>query len=217
MANYIPGLVQIRPQYAGTGDADTPENVTWWQSVGIAPLTIANLTTIQNQFDSHWTDFTSLGSAEDQYIGSIVTDWGSDTGLEKNKVGYTPVNGTGVMPTGAQVAFLISLQVASRFKGGHGRIYIPTLDMSHVEGKSALMSAAITSATTIINNVATAMAASITPNGAYVQQVFRQKTQVVPHTIPPTYRVAFLQPVVNYLVQPQLATQRRRLRKAAHH
>jgi hypothetical protein len=215
MATYIPGLVQIRPQYSQSTDDDIPENVTWWNAEGyVAPLTISQLTAIQAAFNTAWaTLWEHVGSTTNQYTGSIVTDWGSFVGLSVDNSAFTPVAGPGAGQAGDQVAALVSLHEAQRYRGGHGRMYLPGISIANMTGGSSLTTAAQSGVQASLAALVTGMAAISGANAGPVQQVvFHQKSHV-PGTIPPVLIGAFFNPIVGSTCQSKVATQRRRLRK----
>lgn len=215
--NYFNGLVQIRAQYNASGeDRDVPENVTWWKGAFSTGLSLGQATAIQLAFDTAWAVMWSqVGVDSVAYAGSVLTDWSSNTGIESTSVGtFAPVDGTQTDRAPAQAAALISLQVALRFKGGHGRVYLPAI------GNSATTSAMdlTTGVVTLLNEkyllLANAMNAISSGNGGpFVQQLFRFRSADYP-TMPTP--VPALVPIVAANAQQLLATQRRRLRKVAH-
>jgi hypothetical protein len=128
---YLPGLILYKPQYA-TGDPDepdTPENVFWIRyPSGALGAPAANLKTLGLAMDALWGAMWKVnGAALYHFVGSIVQDYSSDTGLEATTVGtFGPVAGevSGFCPD--NVAGLISWQGPwPRYKGGHPRTYLP--------------------------------------------------------------------------------------------
>jgi hypothetical protein len=218
MADYLPNLIQIRPQYTDTGP-DTPENVTWWQGSGslLSPLSEPQLLTIQATFDTAWEAvWSQVGYTGALYKGAIVTDWSSATGLEAPLGAFTPHVGSAAGILGNQTAVLISLQEASRYRGGHGRIYLPAIGAAALATGETVAAAVITSVKGNYTSLVAAMQAiAAINNGPYTQVVFHQKTTLPPRP-PGTPVPAFTRPVTNFVVQPTIATQRRRVRKAAH-
>jgi hypothetical protein len=207
---YQPGLLQIRPQYTDA-DASTHENVTWWLGATPAafPLDAGQLTTIQAAFDTAWeTMWGEIGADATHYIGSVVTDWSSAFGLTVDNTGYTPVAGTHGQESGSQVSALLSLTGARRYKGGHGRTYLPCVGVDVMASGTSLGASPVVSLNSAAVDLQTAMAGIATiDGGAYAWNVYHQK----PHIPPP-----FLEPIVAVVANVRIATQRRRLRKVAH-
>lgn len=219
MPTYIPGLLQIRPQYSIAGADDTPENVTWWLgATADIELTAAQLTAIQTVFDGAWSDFiTAMGSTQDFYTGSIVTDWSTSLGLTVDNTGYTPVAGSATGSSAAQVAALLSLKEQDRYRGGHGRVYLPGLASNYLQTGNSLTSGLVTSLESVVSALKGAMLGIPSSNGGgYSQRIFHQKRQVVPHTTPPTYMTPYLSAISGTVVNTIVATQRRRIRKVSH-
>jgi hypothetical protein len=143
-------------------------------------------------------------------MGSFVTDWSSSVGKQVNNIGFTPVAGTaGAGFAGAQVACLVSLSDGVRYRGGHGRIYVPGVSTSYLIDPSHIQN---TSISTFNGNFATFLAAmaaiSSGDGGGFDLVIYHHRNDVT--------RAVFVN-VVSYSVNALLATQRRRLRKAPHH
>lgn len=209
---YRPGLLQIRPQYAMEPDApDHPENVLWFLSNTHTTPGLSDLTSIGNRFDLEWrTLWEDFGATAMHYLGSITTDWSSNTGLQYSSVGiFDPDPGTQGTATPPQVAGLISLHVPFRYRGGHPRIYLPYLGVGAVGNSpfnDQLAPATITAIQTDFGNVITRMSSSGFLGGQ-IMVAYLHRTS--PDLANPT-------PFSSFTVQPQLATQRRRIRKTAH-
>lgn len=215
--NYINGLVQIRPQYTpGADDRDVPENVTWWKGGFTTGLTLAQAEAIQAAFDTAWaTMWSQSGASAVSYSGSILTDWSSNTGIENDSVGtFSAIAGTQSGAAPSQVAALISLTVALRFKGGHGRVYLPNVGTGALSGNMDLSTGVVTLLNEKYLLLANAMNALSTGNGGpFVQQLFRHRNADYP-TVPTPVPTAV--PIITANANSLLATQRRRLRKVAH-
>jgi hypothetical protein len=218
---YLPYLVKIQAQFKDS-EGRIDECVTWWNQNQDSPLTLTQLQTIQTAFNNAavsstygplvWIPTTC------HYIGAIVSDMSSNTGLFASNAGYTPVAGTGSGTQAArQVAVLISLATTLRYRGGHGRMYLPTISstMISTDGQT-VPSGSVTNLNEWWTALQEAMAALTSPLNCQ-QVVLHERMQVVPHTVPPTYKPAFTTNVSTIVVQSIIATQRRRLRKVAHH
>jgi hypothetical protein len=212
---YIGGLIQIRPQWKDES-ASIHECVTWWQSADPTPKTFAEMQNIVTTFDTIYSAaWASIGAATAHYQGSIATDFTSNTGEQATSVGVAPVAGTVAgLALPNNVALLTSLHIAQRYKGGHGRMYFPCLgstvgiDGDHASNTnvSAVQSdlSAMTNSGVASPNVALG---TVTAGSGLLWCVLRHRASGVP-TLPA---------VVGCTVQALYASQRRRLRKAAHH
>lgn len=209
---YQPRLIQIRAAYDTNVDSgDHPENIFWFQSATGSAPTVSQLHAICNVFDAGWYPvWAKVGTSNRHYIGSTATDWSSDLGLQATSVGtYTPEPGAaGATGMPAQVAALISWSNGQRFKGGHFRTYLPWL------GAGALLASDHNQLDpTVQGNVGTAIDTWLSEMlssgqlGGQTQKLYRHRNNVA---------TAALYSVSEYSVQLGLATQRRRLRRAAH-
>jgi len=212
MNQYLAGLLQVRPQYTADPDApDHPENVLWFQSNTRTTPTVTNLTDIASAFDSNWSDFfNQYGAANTYYLGSIVTDWSSDGGAQVDTVGtWTPTEGGGASAaTAPQVSILISLHIPVRYRGGHGRIYLPYVASGELQSPNYdQISTSLTGRlATYFNDMITGMSGSGVLGGQ-VMGVYRFR-----NTAGKNVFVQF----PTFTVNARIATQRRRNRKASH-
>lgn len=201
---YVPGLMQIRPQYSEEPDApDHPENVTWWLGTTTAPYTLGEIASIAAAFDAKWGPmWNAVGGDNMHYYGAIYTDWGSDTGLTYNSVGtYEGEVGSNGTLQPPNVAALISGQVGIRYRGGHPRIYLPYVGASALtdEYSDSLSPSAVESCTSAYTDLQSIMS---TGSGYRImnQVLYRRKTGDVLRWD-------------SFVVNGLLATQRRRLRR----
>lgn len=209
---YKPGLLQIKPMYEVDVDSgDHPLNVTWWQSTTLSTPGLADLTTLAAVFDFYWSAmWSTLGSSAKHYEGCLITDWSSNTGLEYSSVGvWTPTAGShsgGLAPP--NVAVLLSYNSGERFRGGHFRTYFPYIGNVIITGANSdtVDPAFINGATTAFVSLGTGM------NGSGV--LGGQSQRLYRHRGSPT--LAQLYQIKSFGFQSRLASQRRRLRKAAH-
>lgn len=205
---YQPGLVQLRAQYSQDPDADnTPENVLWFQSGTHTTPTVANLEAMQAIFDTELPNVWKLGAgADSSYMGSVITDWSSSSGVSIDSVGaLTPVPGTGgAASTAPQVAILTSWKIALRWRGGHFRTYFPHIASGVITGtyKDSI-------ATALVNNMNTAW--SVLISGMQSSGILGGQTFVLYKNKDDATTAALYQ-TTNYGVQSLLATQRRRIR-----
>jgi len=210
---YKPALLQIRPQYDPNPDtADHPENVLWFVSGTVTTPTLANLQAIQNTFDGAFSQVTKqVMPTTKSYTGSTITDWSSALGKSWSSVGtFSPVaglSGADAMPL--NVAVLISLHLPIRYKGGHPRIYLPWISFSASAGADG---------NKVLGTVVTAVASNYT---AYEASMLASGTLGGQATAAYLFRndavKANIQLVSSFTVQTTFASQRRRLRRAAHH
>lgn len=213
--NYQPGLLQIRPQYTREG-ASNPENILFWSGTFGTPLTVAQLTAIAAVFDPAWANmWKQAGAASTNYSGSILTDWSSNTGLEYTSVGvFGAVAGTAGTAAPANAAALISWSVPIRFRGGHGRSYLPDIGDTALASATALVSATVTTMNADLQTLITNMHGISSGNGGpFVPVIYKHRNANYPtNPLPVPTVVAVSSEVVN----TNLASQRRRLRRAAH-
>lgn len=207
-SNYVARLLQVRPQYTkDTDSGDQPENVLWLQSGSTGTPTLAQLQSIQSFFDGNWPGvWGPMAYTGAQYIGSVITDWSSNTGLQSSSVGaFTPVAGAGgAVANPPQVCALISYQIALRYRGGHPRTYLPWVANNVIGGTNhdTISSGALTAMTTAMNHYITAMTGS-SILGGQTPVIFLGKNA------PATPRIF---PFATFTMQPIVATQRRRVR-----
>jgi hypothetical protein len=211
MANvYKPGLIQVRPQFFDTDNSKLHEMVTWFVGGFSTPLTISQLNVIQSAYDTAMVNCVNAYAITGlHYFGSIVTDWSTSSGLTILDGGSNLGGGSYSVATPSQVCILQSLHIAQRYKGGHGRMYWP-LPGSNAAITDTPNATAVANLATTYTTLLTAMAAvSSGSGGPFVQYVYRHRNSAL---------LASLQLVSSFTVQPNLyATQRRRIRKVAHH
>ena len=214
MANvYKPGLLQVKPQYTPNPDApDHPENILWFVSATTTTPTLANLVSISDVFDTNWANvWIQVGADPTYYLGSVITDWSSNTGLQYSSVGvFTPQNGLGgTVPSPPQVAALISYHVPVRYRGGHPRSYLPYVAsevLTNVQ-KDTINTSTTAAMASNLNTLITDMKASGVLGGQTMVAYLKKNN--------PTE--ANIQEFPTFTVQGLVATQRRRVRKAPHH
>jgi hypothetical protein len=105
---------------------------------------------------------------------------------------------------------LLSLSGATRYRGGHSRLYIPGVDLTKVssDGRTLTGSAQAT-LETMYDAATTAMGAVSSSNGGPLTPIiWHKKWAANPNSI---------EDVAHRHGQPILATQRRRLRKVSRH
>lgn len=210
---YKPGLVQVRPIYTASDvSGHTPQNILWFQSATATTPTIANLQSMANTFDPLWGNvFVAYAAQNNSYRGSIVTDWSSNAGLQYSSVGvYAGKPGTlSTTAQSAQVAILISYQIGVRYKGGHPRTYLPCVSVSATQGSSGdeVTTSVQTNLVTAMNAMISGMKGNATLGGQ-TQMIYRHRNNAA---------LATLYQFATFSVSAQTATQRRRVRRVAHH
>jgi hypothetical protein len=208
----LPGLVQIKAFYDPNPDtAEHPMNLLWF--VQRAPVTLhqADMQQIAQTFDPLWATFwKQWGCTSRHYIGSVATDYSTQFGQYWDTRGiYTPLAGILTTQLPPNVAALVSLHVAERWRGGHARIYLPWGGGLGVSTSDAnMMTTTTQSALTTDFGLIEPGMNGIAVGGGLSQRVYRQRTDPVK---------AHLMPVTSYTVNFQLASQRRRMRKVPHH
>lgn len=207
---YQPGLLQIRPQYdTEIESGDTPENVVWFLSNTHTTPSQADLTEIQATFDTFWAAaWAEVGSSSAHYTGSVMIDWSSATGLESISVGsFAPIAGATVGLCPPQVAALVSYLIPLRWRGGHFRTYLPYVSSGVLAAglSDTIRASSIDSFNTAFNALITNMSANGVLGGQ-IMVVYKNKTN--PATAE-TFRF------FAFILQPLLATQRRRIRRVS--
>jgi hypothetical protein len=171
---------------------------------------LANLTTIGNLFDTKWVNvWSNYGATGQTYRGSITTDWSSSTGLVYNSVGtFSPIAGTNGESFPPNVAILISFSNGVKFKGGHFRTYLPWVGRS--SGSTTDPSLIITTVQSNISTQYNATNTALVASGVLGGQSFALYGHRNNVTKAQVYAVQ------SYTVNLLLASQRRRMRRAAH-
>jgi hypothetical protein len=210
MSIIIPGLLSIRPQYTQeAADSDRPENVLWWLMNYTGGYSSSQLQDVAEKFDALWINVWGDQASENAYyLGSIIQDYTAAEGLQYSSVGtYTPVAGGSGASTAPQAAGLISLKGYERYRGGHGRVYLPYVGAAALSANQWLFTDATTTATQgALNTLITTM-------GTDTDEWKEGQWGVLRHrkTAPA------LELIYTALFQSVIATQRRRVRKVPHH
>lgn len=209
---YTPGLIQIRARYTNEIDGDHTENVMWLFGSVTTGYSLAQLQAIQSVFDTQWGNLwkNNVGTSTASYIGSVITDWSSATGLSNDStLTFTPVAGAftgGQLPP--QVSGLLSLKIAVRYRGGHGRVYLPYIDRSALTGVNQLSTTVLTGLNTSWPTYTAALNAISSANGGpLVPVIYKFRNDVTR---------AHVWIVTAMVPNALIATQRRRVRKVAH-
>lgn len=212
---YTAGVVQLRVRYGDTASR-VHENVMWVEGSGSPGYTLPALNNlagiVAGDFSAMWAP---LASPAAYLINVLAQDWSSSTGLQGSSITLNTA-GTGTGTIGTDTAVLISLHEGLRYKGGHGRIYLPGLAQSTTTDGITMVTGKHTAAQTAMNSFMSDLQGITMPNGGpFKLIVFHQRRKAVPPATgwqPPSIQIA-----ASSVVQTMLATQRRRLRKAPHH
>ena len=209
-AIYHPGVVLTIPKY-DLGQPTNAANVIAWQTAAVG-LTVAQLQAVQTAFDTAWSGaWKNWTSSSNRYMGCWVVDMASATGNQVTNALYTPVAGVGASTSWPDMTSgLISLHTATRYRGGHGRLYIPggTAASVNADGRT-LTSTAITQIGAMWANTVSALGALAgTAGGPYNPIVWHKKLASSPNSV---------ESITGVVVQSVIATQRRRVRKVTRH
>lgn len=220
---YIEGLVRIQIQFED--ESSRVDEIVCHCTVGDAApsgLTLTQLQAIQTNVDlSVYTgaeNIVAFLASSYHYIGSIVTDQQSSSGLQAGNSSFSPHGGGDANPAlPRQCAGVISLPQAVRYRGGKGRMYVPGLGNDNVQSDGKTLTSTATArlagwAISLQTNLSVVSGISPAPQLC----ILRARTQVVPHTIPKTYEPPFVEVVGTPTCSGILGTQRRRIRKVAH-
>lgn len=214
---YLPNLVKIIPQYQDASGR-THENVTYWTGSVAANYTLAQLSAIAGEFLLNWCNaWAKIGATNAQVIGAVIQDVTSSSGL--SEFVSQPTIGNLSTPAPINTAVLISLKQLERYKGGHGRWYLPCLGES-ITTDGVNVNTSLTAWTTFLADFAaifTGMNGISSTNGGPLEPVILHARSTTPGTPVRTLIPPFTSAMTGYVVNSRLATQRRRLRKAPHH
>ena len=210
---YKPGLLQIRTQHTQNPDTgDIPENVLWFVSALLTTPTLVQLQAIQGYFDTNWAPiWQTVGPTNRDYMGSVITDWSSNTGLQSTSVGsFTPAAGTHSSESlPLQVAILLQWEIGVRYKGGHPHTYLPYCSASTQDTSDPSM--VLASIRTAVNGGVGAFFTAMLAGGTLGGQtavVYRHRNDPVN---------AVFHGIQAFNIASRFATQRRRIRRVAHH
>ena len=202
---YLPKLIRVRHHYSGL--RDTAYNIHWLQAENDGPYTQDDLATAGTALGEIWsTDVVAYLAGNITYTGCEVADFTSALGNVAD-TSYTVTGGTGGHMA-AQVAALWSLKTAERYRGGHGRSYIPCPGDGNMADDRNLSSTFITHMDDAISAYIAAIESLTLADGAAIWVVLHKK-----HGTESPY----VAPVVSAECQAVVATMRRRLRKVARH
>jgi hypothetical protein len=209
---FVPGVAQT--VVTGTISGNPWANVTHWQlgSTG-APWSGTALQTLATTI--HGAYISSGGNSLPSTV-NVVSAEATDL---TNSTGTTAVSthaaGAGIGSPGYQPSscILLNFKIASRYRGGHGRLYWPGINNTYSTDGENLTATAQANLETAWTNIQTA-----------INTALPQCAQVIPrfsytYTDDPTHHKYTKQksglvgvfPVLSTVVHPRIATQRRRL------
>lgn len=214
---YYPGLVQMVGHWTDQ-TARVHYCVCWATGATSGGYTSAQLHNLAGiMFLNFANAWGAIGSPSAQLTDCVCTDWSSNTGLQAGAA-TSAISGSGTGELPLNTAALLSLKVALRYKGGHGRVYLPSLADNITTDGRTIQTAKLGTLQTAVSAWGAQLASISSANGGpFNQVVYLQHRQPKPPTVPPTYLPATVQVVNSITAQQVLATQRRRLRKAPHH
>ena len=209
--NYMAKMINIRAIYDLNPEiGSNPQCIFWFQNASPGALTVGQLTTIAGNFDGALGAVNNAFLATNKhYLGSIVTDWQNNQGLQYTSVGVmTPMAGTLGNSLPYNVAALNSWHIGLRWKGGHFRTYLPYVGTGAVTaGSNDLTASAVTNLHSAFGTMITDMAGSGILGGQTLV-MYKWAHTKNPATQVPTWYVP-----ATWTVQTALASQRRRQRK----
>jgi hypothetical protein len=214
----IPGCFELR--FVMSDGANTNEQCrSYWsynQSLSATDLT----TIVGHAFTLFGTQFAPLCGTWWTLEQVIGTDLASNTGAQETASGSTPGTSAGTGKLSSGTAFVLSFEGATRYRGGHSRIYIPGYTNTEVADAnswtiptatntvnawSAFRNALIAAIPTAVGVVAQVIAHRYGASGsAPVEAGSGSKPRSVPLTHP------FTEPVVALRGNLSIGAQRRR-------
>ena len=209
-----PPVDTVRVAINGLNDSYPWTNVFWLKVVSGGTRTYADLSTLLIAFAAahftHLLPHVSNNVAQQTCHGSWQT--GAGTAIEST-VAALGVGGGVAQPLPASAAAVLSWQIASRYRGGKPRTYLPGMttsgiaDTAHLSGSSVTTYANDAEAFRVAVNALTAGAITSVTLGT-----LRRFADGGSETIPPTYlNPPVFWPFLSVLVHARLGTQRRRL------
>jgi hypothetical protein len=202
---YFEDLLKVNLQYSG--ERNTAENVFFLSNLSAhgaaeaALLTLAN--SIGTKFAETILDYLSTAIG---FIACTVADWTSADGLTATQDFSDHGSVSGDYPTD-QVAVLLNEESLTRYRGGHGRMYLPTTGVSN-------MASGLAWTNTFVADMTAAAVAFID----YINTLSLGGdpcTFVLYHRGSPDVTQGF-EEVVGITCSPTPGTQRRRVRRVGH-
>lgn len=186
-------------------------------SAGTAEALSSFCTDVKGAWDTQFTASTN----EAITLGRVhAIDLSSSTGAEGDWLGGVP--GTGTDPPNAlDVAFVVSYEIARRYRGGHPRAYLPILQSTSLDGPQRWLDAEVTAVHGgIVAFFAAVVAAGWSGAGTleHVNVSYFEGFTVVTNpttgrarNVPNVRAVPLVDPVTGYVARSHVGTQRRRL------
>jgi hypothetical protein len=199
----VPGTVRVN--FFGFNDSLVWENVMHWTYTGAGPSSGDLDKGAQLFFEAYGQELMPLAAEAVTLQSVTLTDLATQTGAEGSYAGVSPGTAPGAN-LGAQVCSVVSKQTSYRYRGGHGRSYLPTGTQPNLE----------TSGTWLPNyghNLVVGYQNFVDEVGN--GQAFTTIGQeVIVHRVADKVHLpsAFVTPITGYIAQLTLGTQRRRVR-----
>lgn len=184
-----------------------------------SPPAVGDLLTFSNAIATAWqSDLASLISSDYTLENVVVTDLSSDTGATANT---TPAYaGTDSSGCNAGTALVVKLEIARRYRGGHPRKYLGGISNAHVTADqkwNATYLDSMDAGWTSFSGDIVAATPSGMGTGAMVNVSWFSGFTAVENPITHRYRnvptlraTPLLDVITGYLLNPNLASQRRR-------
>jgi hypothetical protein len=217
-----PAPACIKVQLVGTNQGALWMNNLHFQTeaqVGV-PQGTTQIDTFLTGIATAWgAQIAPLCNTQVSLTALVYTDLSSTTGVQYTATLPTPIAGTRAGTTlPCSVAMVISLRVANRYRGGHGRIYVPAAVQADITSGRTWSGTFNTLAT---NNAATfrttleGMSVGTVQVNLIVLSYFSgsHKTPTDPHPLPVPRATPLAMRVTSARVRTRVDTQRRRLGK----
>lgn len=207
---YYDDLGKIEITYAGL--RDTAVNVFWFACDAIAGAALDALEALAESWYTAWWDAIKANTSDLLMLTSCVaSDWTSADGLSGIYNGSDTGSNDGD-PVQAQVAALINWETNGRYRGGHPRTYVPGIIASDLENNQNLSDDAAASLASAMGTFLTTVN-DLTFDDDSVTLVLYHRGPTATH---PDRIAQGVKPIIGGVVPTQLATQRRRVRRAGH-
>lgn len=188
-------------------------------SVGV-PQDTTQIDTFLTAIGSAWTaQIAPLCQAGVLFTAAVFTDLSSTLGVQYTATFPTPLPGTRAgtaMPT--SVAMALSWRVANRYRGGHGRIYVPagvTADVTSGRTWSGTFNTLASANAALFRTTLEGLSVGTVQMNLIVLSYFSgsHRTPTDPHPVPVPRGTPLAMRVIGARVRTRVDTQRRRLGK----
>ena len=147
-------------------------------------------------------------------VDQCICEWNDGNGNMVVGTDATLTAGTGTSGlTVAQVAWVLSWRLASRYRGGHPRTYLAGIDTIELNDNTSFKAGSVSTLQGLANTFLSSVDGIVsTPFSSVTLGVLRQFANGGSETKPPTYLTPpQFKPFTSVVVKPGIATQRRRL------